>query len=240
MTVFGGLTTINIPPPPGPNVYIGVSGIDAAGEIVGYYGYVDGSGDQYFQGFVDSGGVVSPFGPPTSSNNLSIGITASGEIFGTYINNENERLGFTYNNGTFTNIDDGFLSISTTVDGVNGTEVYGTYEDLTDVIHGFIENSGVFTTIDIPGYGDASISGIDAAGEIVGNVVNSAGTTVGFTDNAGNITTIDIPGSTGTSVSVTLAVRSSVLIGTLPVAKMASLSITASPPRLGFPAPRPR
>jgi hypothetical protein len=81
VTVFTQLATINIPQPPGSNVDISVTGVDAAGEAVGSYGYVDGAGDQNFQGFADNGGVVSPLNPPTSSNNLSIGITNGGEIF---------------------------------------------------------------------------------------------------------------------------------------------------------------
>jgi hypothetical protein len=37
VTVFTQLTTINIPQPPGPNVDISATGVDAAGEVVGSY-----------------------------------------------------------------------------------------------------------------------------------------------------------------------------------------------------------
>ena len=81
MTVLNGFTAIQIPSPPGPNVYITVTGNDAAGDIVGNYGYVDGDGDQNFEGFADTGGGAFPFNPPTSSNNLSIkGCRANSEI----------------------------------------------------------------------------------------------------------------------------------------------------------------
>src|SRR5580658_6834595 len=105
--------TINIPNPPGQNTYIAVTGVDAAGEAVGYYGYVDGDGDQQFQAFTDSNGVFANFNPPLSTNNENIGITENGEIFGTFTDNKNTEHGFTYSNGNFTTISE-FLAITTT------------------------------------------------------------------------------------------------------------------------------
>src|SRR5581483_1942245 len=143
--------TINIPQPPGNNVYIAVTGVDAAGDAVGYYGFVDGDGDQNFQGFEDTGGVFSSFNPPTSSNNLGIGITESGEIFGTYVDNRNAQHGFAYSNGTFTNVDV-FLASSTWVIGVTASgAIYGSNVSFGQ-FSGFIDDNGQFSIVNVPSY----------------------------------------------------------------------------------------
>src|ERR1022692_1635634 len=116
MSTFA-FTPINIPQPIGSDVYVAADGIDAAGEAVGSYGYTDGDGDSYFHGFTATGSVGTTFDPPGSSNTDGIGITAGGEIFGSYVDEENRQHGFIVINGVFQQID-AFLASTTVVAGV--------------------------------------------------------------------------------------------------------------------------
>src|SRR6185437_7955431 len=100
------------------NVYISVDGVDAAGETVGNYGFVDGDGDGEFLGFTGAGGVTTVFNPPNSTNTDVVGITASGEIFGDYTDQFNRQHGFTTVNGVTTPFDIG-TATSTTISGIN-------------------------------------------------------------------------------------------------------------------------
>ena len=193
-------TTINIPNPPGLNTDIGATGGDAAGEAVGYYGYVDGDGDPQFQAFTYDNGTLTNFEPPLSTNNQSIGITDSGEIFGTFIDNKNVQRGFIYSNGSFTTISE-FLAKSTAVSGIssNGT-VFGTTVDFADDIDGFTYSNGAYTTISYPGASATSLDGVAASGEIFGTATGN-GHTHGFTDQNGSFATFDPAGSTDTDIS---------------------------------------
>ena len=85
--------------------YIGVSGVDAAGEAVGYYGNVDGDGDGTYHGFIATAADGSPYDPPDSSNTNGMFITATGEIYGDYVDYSNRQHGFTDSGGDFTTVD---------------------------------------------------------------------------------------------------------------------------------------
>ncbi len=194
-------TSINIPQPIGSDAYVAADGIDAAGEVVGSYGYTDGDDDSYFHGFTATGSVGTTFDPPGSSNTNGIGITAGGEIFGDYVDWENRQHGFVDINGVFQQIDV-FLASSTVVDGVtNAGTIFGTYvDDLGFGINGFIDNNGSFTIVDVPGAATTSISGVNTAGEIVGSYTDASGQNHGFADIGGSFATIDPAGSINTSL----------------------------------------
>ena len=195
-------TPINISQPIGSDVYVAADGIDTAGEVVGSYGYTDGDDDSYFHGFTATGSVGTTFDPPGSSNTNGIGITASGEIFGSYVDWENRQHGFVYSNGAFQQIDV-LLASSTIVDGVtNAGTIFGTYVDEFGFgINGFIDNNGNFTIVDVPGASTTSVSGLNPAGEIVGTYTDGSGQAHGFTDINGTFATIDPAGSISTSVA---------------------------------------
>jgi len=212
--------TIDVPAAAGTYTYIGVSGLDASGDAVGYYGNVDGDGDGTFHGFialVNGNGITLD---PAGSTNTSVGITASGVIFGdyTYLNHQ---YGFVDNGGVFTTFDSGIaeaaapavpLAISTDVDGITSAGViYGDYADY--VINngnqpgwqGFLNNNGVVTSITFPGANITTLAGINAAGTIVGNYELGGNTNAGwighgFVDSNGSFTAIDVPGAYATSV----------------------------------------
>jgi len=212
--------TIDVPAAAGTYTYIGVSGLDASGDAVGYYGNVDGDGDGTFHGFialVNGNGITLD---PPGSTNTSVGITASGVIFGdyTYLNHQ---YGFVDNGGVFTTFDNGIaeaaaptvpLAVSTDVDGITSAGViYGDYADY--VINngnqpgwqGFLNNNGVVTPIAFPGANITTLAGINTAGTIVGNYEIGGNTNAGwighgFVDSNGSFTAIDVPGAYATSV----------------------------------------
>ncbi len=200
MTTFS-FRSIDVSAPVSSDPYVSVSGVDAAGEAVGSYGYTDGDGDSYFHGFTATGSVGTTFDPPGSSNTDGIGITSGGEIFGSYVDEENRQHGFVVINGVFQQID-AFLASTTVVAGVtNAGTIFGTYVDeFGSGIHGFIDNNGSFTTLDVPGASTTSISGINAAGEIVGSYTGAGGQDHGFADIGGTFATIDPAGSISTSL----------------------------------------
>ncbi len=212
--------TIDVPAAAGTYTYIGVSGVDASGDAVGYYGNVDGDGDGTFHGFialVNGNGI--PLDPPGSTN-TSVGMTASGVIFGdyTYLNHQ---YGFVDDGGVFTTFDSGIgeaapptvpLDISTDVAGItNAGVVYGDYADY--VINndfqpgwqGFLNNNGVVTLVSFPGANITTLADINSAGTIVGNYefggnTNAGWINHGFVDSNGSFTSIDVPGAYSTSV----------------------------------------
>jgi hypothetical protein len=200
-------TSINVPAAAGTYEYISADGVDAAGEVVGNYGNVDGEGDSDFSGFTAESSVGITFNPPDSSNTDVVGITAGGEIFGNYTDGLNlKQYGFVDDNGVFQQINV-FLANSTNVLGVSATgEIFGSYADETNVVHGFIDNNGSFTTLDVPGATTTSISGINAAGEIIGSYTDAAFQVHGFIDINGTFTTVDPSGSILTNlIGVTTA-----------------------------------
>jgi hypothetical protein len=214
-------TKIDVPAAAGTYTYIGVSGLDASGDAVGYYGNVDGDGDGTYHGFIALTGNGSGITlDPPGSTNTGVGINASGILFGdyTYLNHQ---YGFVDNGGVFTTFDDGIeeptapsvpLAISTDVDGVTSAGVvYGDYADY--VINngnqpgwqGFLNNNGVITLISFPGANITTLAGINAAGTIVGNYeiggnTNAGSIGHGFVDSNGSFTAIDVPGAYATSV----------------------------------------
>jgi hypothetical protein len=212
--------TIDVPAAAGTYVYISVDGVDAAGDAVGNYGNVDGDGDGTFHGLIalaNGNGITLD---PPGSTNTSVGITASGVLFGNYTY-LNHQYGFVDNAGVFTTFDSGIgeaapptvpLAISTDVDGItNAGVVYGDYADY--VINngdqpgwqGFLNNNGVVTLIAYPGANVTTLASINAAGTIVGNYEIGGNTSAGwigqgFVDSNGSFTTIDVPGAYSTSV----------------------------------------
>jgi hypothetical protein len=199
--------SIGVPAAEDTYTYIGVEGVDAAGDAVGTYGYSDGNGDSYNHGFIalSSAGIGETFDPPGSSNTESVGITAGGIIFGNYINEFNVQVGFVDNSGVVTqvNVPASWQSLLTTLDGVDAAgEIVGTFSaydfdpfSVYPVSHGFIDNNGVYSQFDVAGATSTSISGISDAGEIFGNYTDANFVGHMFTFVNGVTTTIDVPGA---------------------------------------------
>ena len=141
-------TSIDVPAADGTYTYIGVTGVDAAGEAVGYYGSVDGDGDGTYYGFVANSASGIPYNPPGSSNTNGISISATGEIYGDYVDYFNRQHGFTDDSGVVTTVDF-FPNTYTTVSGITATGVlFGDYE-LANLVGSFIDNNGVYSTFSV-------------------------------------------------------------------------------------------
>ncbi|MGA2943230.1 MAG: hypothetical protein ABSE50_14450 [Xanthobacteraceae bacterium] len=205
MTTFTSFTSVDMPASaPASFVYNSLGGVDAAGLAVGTYSDMD----QDSLGYTAINGVSTPFNPPGSSNTESVGITDTGEIFGTYIDEYNRQHGFIYTNGTFTTIDAVLATDGTLIDGVNDAGViWGTY--VTDLIglqpetvESYIDQNGTFTNVNVPGASATYISSVTTSGEIAGTYTDMNGGEHGFVMNGGVVTSITPPGSTSVSVAI--------------------------------------
>ncbi len=204
MTTFTSFTSVDMPADaPASYVYNSLGGVDTAGLAVGTYSDMD----QDSLGYTAINGVSQDFNPPGSSNTESVGITDTGEIFGTYIDDYNRQHGFIYTNGTFTTIDAVLETDGTLIDGVNDAGViWGTY--VTDLIglqpytiESYIDNNGTFTNVNVPGATATYISSVTTSGEIAGTYTDANGEH-GFVMNGGVVTSFTPPGSTSVSVAI--------------------------------------
>ncbi|MGA8169895.1 MAG: DUF4214 domain-containing protein [Methylocystis sp.] len=199
MTAFSAFTSINIPAPVGNNVYISATGVDAAGEVVGYYGSVDGEGDSTDYAFVATGGIATTYNISGASNIIGIGVTSSGEIWGSYTDNYNRDYGFVVINGAL----DEFnvpAATATYVTGVtDGGVIYGYFNNGSNQLQGYVYHFG-YSFINVPGATTTTVSGVNASGEIVGVFTDAAYAAHGFTDFNGAYAAFSVPGATETYV----------------------------------------
>ena len=174
-----------------------VTGIDAAGDLVGTSNSPSGSG------FIDSGGTMTPV---QMQGIFQPHITAvyGPYIVGTYADSSGEH-DFIYNGQTLTPINvpgyvlGGYANFD--VAGVNASgEVVGNFPSQNGANIPFLYNAGTVTPIVVPGALGAQATGIDAAGDVVGTYTDSNGEDHGFVDQGGTFTTIDVPGGSNTQI----------------------------------------
>ena len=165
--------------PPDTNGAFGAlaTGINASGQIVGWYG--NGQG---LHGFLLSGGVYSKFDDPNGVNGTFFnGINDAGDIVGSYTDSQFVSHGFLFSGGVFTTLDNpnaGTASQTGTVlSGINNAGlISGYYIDSNGVDHGFVLSHGAFTPIDDPRAGrfGTVAHGINDAGQVVGTYADTA------------------------------------------------------------------
>jgi probable HAF family extracellular repeat protein/VCBS repeat-containing protein len=141
-----------------------VTGINDAGEVVGYY---RNEITHITSGFLHTGtdpstGYSTIYDKLAYNYSVANGINQSGEIVGTFNDSSGDLHGFLFNNGTYTTIDYG---TNTTLVGINdlgqivGDSSLGT----------FIYSNGVFTPVTgLPGLP----TGINDKGQIIGSYVS--------------------------------------------------------------------
>ena len=148
---------------------------------------------------------------PNGSDTEALGINASGQIVGSYVDSNGRGHGFLLDNDTFTTIDPPGAVFTQAV-GINGSgHIVGHYQDSSFADHGFLldrgreEDRDTFITIDVPGAPATQALGINASGQIVGVYRDSSGTGHGFLLNRARkeedrhtFITIDVPGATRT------------------------------------------
>ena len=115
-------------------------GINAAGDIVGFYG----TGTS-LNGFLLSGGTYTTIDDPLGSNgSRATGINNAGQIVGLYDVGGHEH-GFLLSGGTYTTIDDPLAGTTATqASGINDRgQIVGTYVNASGD-HGFLLSGGVY------------------------------------------------------------------------------------------------
>ena len=91
------------------------TGVNDAGEVVGFYQY---NSTPDFSAFVDKGGVITTFQFPGSVDTQALGVNALGEIVGDYTNASGQMFGFLDNGGVFSTINPPGAT-SSTANGIN-------------------------------------------------------------------------------------------------------------------------
>src|SRR5262249_51368042 len=93
-------------------------GINAAGQVVGWYANASGT-----HGFLYSGGTYTTLDNPLpTSGTFAYGINDAGQIVGTYQDSSGRYHGFLYSNGTYVTLDDPLAAPS---GSSSGTFAYG-------------------------------------------------------------------------------------------------------------------
>jgi probable HAF family extracellular repeat protein len=192
-------TTINVPSADNSTQ---VTGINNAGQIIGYY-----SDARQFHGFLDDGGRFTTTDPPGSVGTQPLGISDAGQIVGMLFPTITASIqrGFLYDQGTFTTINAPVASPSNVgsvlATGINSAgQIVGYFNNF----QAFLDDHGTFTLINVPGTIGLQPTAINDAGQIVGTYFSSAGpqnispSPQGFLYEHGTFTTIDVPGGTGT------------------------------------------
>ncbi len=174
------------------------TGINNAGQIVGWFGDATGT-----HGFLNAGGTFStldvPF--PGGDTTRAWGINNAGQIVGSFSDAMGTH-GFLNTGGSFTTLDVPGASgpIGTVAFAINDTGlIVGRFGDPgAGTGYGFLETGSNFTTLDDPSGFDTIAWGINDAGQIAGTYeVTTGSTSVGqaFLYSDGVFTTLNVPGS---------------------------------------------
>jgi probable HAF family extracellular repeat protein len=100
---------------------------------------------------------------------IALGINASGQIVGSYLDAGYSPHGFLLDNGRYITLD------VPAANGLNASgQIVGVYfTDFTD--HGFLLDQGSYTTLDVSGSTGTFASGINESGQIVGAYDDAGG-----------------------------------------------------------------
>jgi probable HAF family extracellular repeat protein len=169
----GTFTTVNDPLATGDNE---LTGINNAGQIVGYYFGPGGSG--LVSGFLYHGGTFTTIDDPLGIDGTEIyGINNAGQIVGYYYDGSGNTHGFLYSGGIFTTIDN--PGGDTVLTGINDA---GQIIGAANGIGNFLYSGGTFTHLAdplAPG-NTTALTGINDAGQIVGYYSDSSDFLYGF------------------------------------------------------------
>lgn len=174
------------------------TGINNAGQIVGWFGDATGT-----HGFLYAGGTFStldvPF--PGGDSTRAWGINNADQIVGSF-GDATGPHGFLNTGGSYTTLDVPGASgpIGTVAYAINDSgQIVGRFGDSGGVSgHGFLETGSNFTMLDVPGGFDTIAWGINDAGQIAGTYEVTTGSTsvgYGFLYANGVFSTLNLPGS---------------------------------------------
>jgi probable HAF family extracellular repeat protein len=137
----GSYTTLDVP-----GAFVtDPNGINASGQIVGYFSYTD---QPPFHGFLLDQGSYTTLDVPGAKYTYANGINDLGQIVGAYVDAANNTHGFLLDQGNYTTLDPPG-STGTAANGINDAgQVVGSYVDAGGNVHGFVA-SPESVTIDI-------------------------------------------------------------------------------------------
>ena len=144
--LYNGTTYTDIVDPSAWPSSTAATGINNAGQIVGYY-YGKGF-DPGTHGFLYSGGTYTELNDPLAvKGTFAQGINALGQIVGYYVDVNGNAHGFLYSNGQYTTLDDPSPNNrGTFAQGINTWgDIVGYYIDSNQGYHGFLLSNGVYT-----------------------------------------------------------------------------------------------
>jgi hypothetical protein len=200
--VPGNFTRENYPnPSPPPSTFFTqVTGIDAAGDTVGFYvtnpavGTTSGFGKSASGSFFTINQLGFVF-------NQVLGVNQAGNEVAGYSSTDPTGMtlqqAFTYNGATFTNVN-ALLPTNTNsqATGVNNAHtVVGFWQDAMGNFHAFEDIASLITSFQYPGSMSTQALGVNDLGEIVGDYIAANGNMYGFLDNGGVFSTLDPFGS---------------------------------------------
>src|SRR3984957_16096122 len=210
LTLPSSFTRLNVP---GADGGTQVTGIDAAGDTVGFS--ITGGVTNGFA-HLAGGAPLTTVDDPGFAFTQLLGISSNGATAAGYWTHDvtglTGQIAGTVSGGpgfaspTFTGIN-GLLPANTNsqATGVNDTgEVVGFYQEgpnTSPLFHGFTDIGGSITPFLVPGSVSTQALGVNDVGEIVGDYVDTGGVLHGFLDNAGTFTKLDPTGSTATTIN---------------------------------------
>jgi PEP-CTERM motif len=210
LTLPNSFTRENFPNPSPPPVTLPtqVTGIDAAGDTVGFY--VSNAAVGTTSGFFKpAGGAFQTVNQPTSVFNQLLGINQNGTEIAGY-SSFTDPAGMTGQKAfslagltTYTDIN-GLLpaNVNSQATGVNNTgAVVGFYMPTATTSLGFLDQNGMITTLDPFGSAITQALGINDLGEIVGFYTDAVGVQHGYVDINGMFSQFDPLGSTNTTIN---------------------------------------
>jgi hypothetical protein len=184
------------------------SGIDNAGDVVGYY--LDSKGSEHgFERLAD--GKLTEINDPNAAEGIFAGTFVTGISFdgsvlvGYYVDSKGVRHGFLLQAGKFTTYDVP-KAAGTQVNFYNYGEFGGTYFSSTGASFGFYVSAGKLHTVIAPGEskpardGGTELLAVSSDKTLFGDTTSPTKQTVGFADTDGSFTTINDPNEVGSTL----------------------------------------
>jgi PEP-CTERM motif len=211
LTLPSSFARLNVP---GADGGTQVTGIDAAGDTVGFS--ITGGVTNGFANTGGQGGTFTTVDDPGFAFTQLLGISSNGATAAGYWTHDaagatGQLAGFVtggpgFTSPTFTGINSLLpVNDNSQATGVNDTgEVVGFYQEgpnSSPTFHGFTDIGGSITPFLVPGSVSTQALGVNDVGEIVGDYVDTGGVLHGFLDNAGTFTKLDPTGSTATTIN---------------------------------------
>lgn len=197
-----------------------VTGINTAGNTVGFYADSNGPTTPNFFGYVDVGGTfTSVIDPATSSSgptsNQLLGLNDVNQAVGFYVDGAGNMQAYVYNLSSlaFTAVNPAGAVQAAATDINNSGLISGFLVLGSGDTEGFLDNGGSFTYFEVPGSTDTQFLGVNNSGQAVGFYLDAADNSHGLIYNisGGSYQSVDDPNGMGQprSTASTTTARSS-------------------------------